>query len=326
MRHVPGLRRLQGVEIVAVCNQTRESSEVAAKELNIPVVCDSWEELIARPDIDAVFVGTWPYMHHSISIAALRAGKHVFCQARLSMDGDEAREMKDVAHESGKIAMVCPVPIGLSIDQTIARILEDGTIGDVRLIRIQSYSDVFAEDDAPANWRKDHRLSGKNMHTLGMYIEVMHRWFGLTKALSAYTQIVVPERLTADGERIRVEIPDHVLINAEMMAGFPVQYTFSTIVYHGRDKIQIFGSKGTLSYDVWGDVLYLLDGEEGIPADIHEDDLYDTINWRVESDFVRAIREGASCHPTFEEGYHYMRVIDAVHESAKSGQRIELTY
>ncbi len=78
-RHVPGLRRIPGVEIVAVANRTRESSERAAAEFAIPKVCDRWEDVIARDDVDAVFIGTWPYMHRDMSIAALEAGKHVFC-------------------------------------------------------------------------------------------------------------------------------------------------------------------------------------------------------------------------------------------------------
>uniref|UniRef100_A0A7C4PK83 SRP54-type proteins GTP-binding domain-containing protein n=1 Tax=Anaerolinea thermolimosa TaxID=229919 RepID=A0A7C4PK83_9CHLR len=85
-RHVPGLKKLPGIELRAVANRTRESSEKAAREFGIPVVCDSWQELVARDDIDIVFVGTWPYLHREVSVAALESGKHVFCQARMAMD------------------------------------------------------------------------------------------------------------------------------------------------------------------------------------------------------------------------------------------------
>ncbi len=85
-RHVPGLRRLDGVDIVAVANRTRESSERAAAQFGIPEVCDSWQQIVERDDIDAVFIGTWPYLHKDVSIAALNSGKHVFCQARMARD------------------------------------------------------------------------------------------------------------------------------------------------------------------------------------------------------------------------------------------------
>ncbi|HNT89427.1 MAG TPA: Gfo/Idh/MocA family oxidoreductase, partial [Candidatus Hydrogenedentes bacterium] len=108
-RHVPGLRKIDGVEIVVVANRSRESGERAAREFDIPEVAESWRDVVAREDIDAVLIGTWPYMHREVSIAALNAGKHVFCQARMAMDYAEAREMRDAARRSSRVAMLCPV-------------------------------------------------------------------------------------------------------------------------------------------------------------------------------------------------------------------------
>ncbi|HUZ18670.1 MAG TPA: Gfo/Idh/MocA family oxidoreductase, partial [Spirochaetia bacterium] len=89
-RHIPGLRAIPGVEISAVCNRTRESSERAARELGIPRVYPTWEELVRAEEVDAVVIGTWPYMHCPITVAAIEAGKHVLCEARMAMNGAEA--------------------------------------------------------------------------------------------------------------------------------------------------------------------------------------------------------------------------------------------
>src|SRR4051812_27380474 len=83
-RHLPGLRALSDVQVAVVCNRSRESGEAVAREWDIPEVVTEWRELIARDDLDAVFIGTWPYTHAEMSIAALEAGKHVFCQARMA--------------------------------------------------------------------------------------------------------------------------------------------------------------------------------------------------------------------------------------------------
>ncbi|HXG25044.1 MAG TPA: Gfo/Idh/MocA family oxidoreductase, partial [Chthonomonadales bacterium] len=83
-RHLPGLTKLPDVRILAVCNRTKESGEAVALAWNIPEVMTDWRALIARDDLDAVLIGTWPYMHAEMSIAALQAGKHVFCQARMA--------------------------------------------------------------------------------------------------------------------------------------------------------------------------------------------------------------------------------------------------
>ena len=72
-RHVPGFRKIEGVRLCAVANRTRASSERAAREAGIPEVCGSWQELVARDDINTVVIGAWPYLHCEASVAALEA-------------------------------------------------------------------------------------------------------------------------------------------------------------------------------------------------------------------------------------------------------------
>lgn len=324
-RHVPGLRRIEGIEIVAVANRTIESSRQVAAELGIPETCESWQELIARDDLDAVFIGTWPYMHKPISIAALNAGKHVFCQARMAMDFQEAREMQACARQCGRVAMLCPVPFGLSVDATVARWIRDGRLGQLRFVRVESFSNTYLAPDAPMNWRKDHRLSGLNTLTLGMFIEVIHRWFGWTRMVSAMTQTFVLERKDANGVKTAVRVPDQILINAIQENGCPVQYAFSGCVPYSRDTIEIHGTETVLQYDIASDVLYEVAGD-GSPGrvPILPEDAYDVSQWRVEEDFVNAIRKGSEYHPSFYDGMRYMQVIQAVHDSAAFGATIRL--
>ncbi|MBP7429982.1 MAG: Gfo/Idh/MocA family oxidoreductase [Candidatus Hydrogenedentes bacterium] len=324
-RHVPGLRRLDGVDIVAVANRTRESSERAAAQFGIPEVCDSWQQIVERDDIDAVFIGTWPYLHKDVSIAALNSGKHVFCQARMARDLGEARAMHEAAQRSGRVAALCPVPIGLSVDATIARLLREDALGDIRLVRVQSFSDAFARPETPLHWRNDDRLSGLNMHTLGMYAEVIHRWFGWTWTVHAIAQTFTRTRLDAAGQPARVNIPDQVLFTAGMRAGFLVQYTISAAVHHGEEEIQIFGSEGSLVYDVNDDALYgARAGEPLAPVEMRPGEACDLRDWPVEHDFIRAIRDGAEYHPDFLDGLKYMQVVQAVHDSAREGKTVML--
>src|SRR6476620_5374208 len=108
-RHLPALRRIDGVEVAAVSNRSRESGEAVAREWGIPEVLTDWRALVARDDLQAVFIGTWPYTHAEMSIAALEAGKHVFCQARMARDTAEAKAMLQCAERHpGQVAMLCP--------------------------------------------------------------------------------------------------------------------------------------------------------------------------------------------------------------------------
>lgn len=325
-RHVPGFRKLEGVELVSVVNRSAESSRAAADAFGIPEVDESWEAMVGRDDLDAIVIGTWPYKHRDISITALASGKHVFCQARMAMNRSEAEEMIAVSRAKDKVAMLCPVPFGLNIDKTVVKILSKGTLGEVRLVRVQSFTDLFAADDALVNWRKDHRLSGLNMHTLGMYIEVIHRWFGMTASVTATSNIFVPERPESDGGNLAIQIPDQILANAHMENGVPVQYTMNAAVPNGADRIEIYGSERTLTYEVFTNRFSWVNMDGTLsPVAIPDADGYDIRNWRVEEDFIRAIREpDFEYYPSFEDGLQYMKVVQAIYDSIGSGKVVTI--
>lgn len=322
-RHIPGLRRIDGVEFVAVANRGRASSERAAAEFGIPNALDRWEDVVARNDVDLVCIGTWPYLHRDVSIAALNAGKHVFCQARMAMNRREAEEMLACARASDRVAGLCPAPIGLDADGTLRRWLREDRLGAVRLVRVQSFSNAFADPDAPLHWRKDHRLSGLNMATLGMYVETLHRWFGPTRAVSAQAQIFTPERRDAEGQLVAVRIPDQVVFNATMDHGVTAQYAISAVAHHGADRIEVYGSKGSFVYETQsGACLGAAAGEPLRAIEIRPEDAYDLKNWSVEREFIDAIRLGTPYRPDFEDGLRYMAVLEAVYDSAELGRTV----
>src|SRR2546430_793528 len=124
-RHIPGLRALPDVEIVAVCNRRRESTQAAAREFAIPRTFDTWQDLVADPDIDAVVIGTWPYLHCPITLAALEAGKHVLTEARLSLNAAEAHQMLAASRRYPKlVTQVVPSPYGLKGHEIMVELLD----------------------------------------------------------------------------------------------------------------------------------------------------------------------------------------------------------
>ena len=107
--HIPRFQSIDGVEVVSVSNRTPESSQRAAERCGIPKVYDNWPDLVAADDINAVFIGTWPYLHKPVTIAALEAGKHVLSQSRMAMNAEEAHEMMDVSRRHPNL-VTCLVP------------------------------------------------------------------------------------------------------------------------------------------------------------------------------------------------------------------------
>src|SRR6266404_7633770 len=109
--HVPNLQAQPGVELVAVANRSKESGERVAKEFGIARVHGDWREVVTARDVDAVCIGTWPYMHAEMTLAALAAGKHVLCEARMAMNATEGRRMLEGARRAPQlIAQLVPAP------------------------------------------------------------------------------------------------------------------------------------------------------------------------------------------------------------------------
>jgi predicted dehydrogenase len=136
-RHLPGLKKNPEVEVVAVSNSTYESAEKFCRE-NAPhaVPMQNWADLLALPDIDIVWIGTPPYMHSAITVSALEAGKHVFCQARMSMDRVEAEEMLAASKRYPElVTMLCPPPFGLRGDLLVKKLLAENYLGRPHHVR-----------------------------------------------------------------------------------------------------------------------------------------------------------------------------------------------
>ena len=162
-RHIPGLQAIAGCAIVSVCNRSRESSQRVADQFGIPTIYERWEDLVAAPDTDAIVIGTWPYMHCRVTLAALAAEKHVLCEARMAMNAQEARAMRDAARARPRlVAQVVPSPMTLGVDATVRRMLAEGYLGELLAIEVREGS-AFLDRDAPLHWRHDVDLSGFNV-------------------------------------------------------------------------------------------------------------------------------------------------------------------
>ena len=322
-RHLPALLAMPDVEIVAVSNSTYASSERFCREhLPHATPLKNWAELVSLREIDVVWIGTPPYMHAPVSISALEAGRHVFCQARMAMNLAEAREMQAAARKRPNlVAMLCPPPHGMRGDAFMRSLLKDQIIGRPHQVRLQSFSPVYLEAAAPAHWRQRIELGGANTLTLGIYVEVLQRWLGPIRAVTARAKTVHRMR-----DHYSVRVPDLVTVLAEFENGAEGVLEFSGVAaFAPADRLEIYGDCGTLMYDFNADTITA--GRVGdraaqtleIPTGMER-------GWTVEKDFIAAVKTpaGPRPHPTFEEGVAYMRVVQAVADSVAGQRRVEI--
>lgn len=326
-RHIPQLQQIEGVEIVSVANRTRASGERVAERFGIPRVYDRWEDLVRAEDTDAIVIGTWPSLHCAVTLAALEAGKHVLCEARMAMNLAEARQMLAATQARPHlVTQLVPAPMSFGVDATIRRLLRENYLGDLLAIHVQANSSSFVDPKAPLHWRQDHRKSGLNVLSLGIWYETILRWVGAAARVVAFGKVCVPERLDAESRQmVRVSIPDHLDVLAEMECGAQAHFQFSSVTgLAPPQKAWLYGSEGTLQFRPEGERLY--GGRRGekelAPIPIPE---AERGRWQVEREFVDAIRgRGPVRLTTFEDGVRYMEFTEAVARSLREEEIIRL--
>lgn len=132
--HVEAVRRLGYVDVVAVAASTPESARKKAEALKIERAYPDYKELIADPMIEVVHICTPNYLHHTIAMAAIEAGKHVVCDNPLALTSVEAREMRDRAREMRVVNAVAFNYRFYTLIQQARAVITRGDLGTVRFV------------------------------------------------------------------------------------------------------------------------------------------------------------------------------------------------
>jgi predicted dehydrogenase len=324
-KHIPGLQAIHGVEIISVCNRSHESSQQVAGQFNIPTIYDKWWQLISAPDTDAIVIGTWPYLHHRGTLAAIAADKHVMVEARMAMNHDEARQMLAAAQAKPHlVTQIVPSPFSFGVDAPIKRLIAEGYLGDILAIEVRDHNGAFLDRRTPLTWRQDANLSGLNVMSLGIWYETLMRWLGEATAVMAMGKTFVKMRHHKEtGSMKAVDIPEHLSVLADMACG--AQATFSISHVTGLVPTQeavLYGSEGTLRF-IGGNLNGGRRGDAGLSKIIVQKE--EKGSWRVEEEFVNAIRGvEAIQYTTFEVGARYMHFTEAVARSRITGEKVSL--
>jgi len=175
------------------------------------------------------------------------------------------------------------------------------------------------------HWRHQLSLSGHNILNMGIWYEAMMRWLGPARRVMAMTKVAVSRRRDGDGTWHDVKVPDHVDILATLKRDAVAHLRFSAVTgLAPAPGVWIFGSEGTLRLEA--DAKRLSGAKRGdkelreIPVPTGR-----RIGWRVEEEFVNAIRGREKITRTnFEDGVRYMEFTDAVTRSAAEGRAVDV--
>ena len=322
-RHLPKLGAIADVELTLVWSRDPDKADRAASDFGFDKSVADWREIVESQEVDAVVIATPPVLHHQATLAALDAGKHVLCQARMARNLREAQEMTQAARDSSLVTALYPPLPGLKGDRTVQRLLhEEDYVGAIRDVRVAGMA--FTERPGGYSGQADPEVVGVNAMTLGMWAEVLNRWVGPTKTVAARGKPHHPERMVAGGGVAEAVVPDSLAIAAELECGAIASYHFSSEAAFAPDQaIEIYGSRGAIVYTLFGDDIRgaTRGGDELRPIEVPARDVRAQT---TDAEFIRAIREGTPVHPDFEEGLRYMEFSEAVAISLLTGTVVSM--
>jgi predicted dehydrogenase len=157
--HVEALRRLNNVEVTAICGSER-SIGAKSQELGIENCCSDFGEILKNPEIDSVHICTPNYLHYRMAKDALNAGKHVICEKPLTTTKEEAEELVALAKEKGLIHATNFNIRFYPLMHQLKAMVEKGDLGEIFSVN-GSYLQDWLFYDTDYNWRLEPDKSGE---------------------------------------------------------------------------------------------------------------------------------------------------------------------
>jgi predicted dehydrogenase len=310
---LPAMQRGEWCQIAAIASRDLKKAEKAAKELGISKAFGSYEELLADPEIEAVYNPLPNHLHVPWSIKAAEAGKHVLCEKPISLTVSEATSLLRARDRTGvKIEEAFMVRTHPQWRKAVD-LIQAGKIGPVR--SISGYFSYFNQD--PQNIRNIREIGGGALMDIGCYL--------------VYTSRLIfgeePTRVVATIER-DPEMGTDILTSGilHFPSGHSI-FTCSTQVAPYQ-RVQIIGTKGRIEIQIPFNAppdkpcrIFRDDGRDpsGRSTEILEFPVCD--QYTIQGDlFSKSIREGTELAVSLEGSIRNMAVIEAVFRSAESSK------
>jgi predicted dehydrogenase len=309
---IPAMQRGASSSVIAIASRDRARAQEAARALGLRKAYGSYEDLLADPDIDAIYNPLPNHLHVPWTVRAADAGKHVLCEKPVALSADEARQLIEVRDRTGVLIqeafMVRNHPQWLAARDVV----RSGRIGEVR-----SFMGFFSYyNDDPANIRNVASWGGGGLMDIGCYLVhtsrmIFDREPGRVAALMERDPKMDVDRLTS------------MMLDFE---GAQAVGTCSTQLVPYQ-RVQILGTRGRVEIPIPFNAppdkptrILVDDGSDLAGAGIETLEFATCDQYTIQGDlFSRAILDGRPAPYPLEDSVKNMRVIDALVRSAQSG-------
>ena len=306
---IPGMLKSKDLEIVAISSRKLKNARTWAMDLGIAKSYGSYEEMLADPEIEAVYNPLPNHLHVPYTLAAARAGKHVLCEKPIAISAKEAAQLK----KAPKGIIIAEAFMVRHATQWLAvrELVKKKKIGEVRAIQVMfSY---FNRD--PKNVRNMADIGGGGLYDIGCYPITVSRFIFDGE----------PKRVTATFDRDPTFKTDRLAGGlADFGEGRHLSFTVSTQLAPFQ-RVQIMGTKGRIEIEIPFNAppdqpnRFFVQGMEMNVGEWVEMPVSDQYQLQAEA-FGRVIRKKQKPQWGVDDAIQNMKIIDAFFRSEKSGK------
>ena len=344
--HAPAILALPEYELAAVATAHAETARATADHFGIPRAYHDYREMVQSPDVDMVVVSVRVPFHHEMTIAALEAGKHVFCEWPLGANLAQAEEMAALAKAKGLSHMVGLQTRCAPAVMRVKELVEEGFVGDVLSCHVTHI--LGGVEERPPYWASldADPKNGANTLTIhaGHTLDALCFCVAEFQELSAQLSTQVKQwRITGTDQTIETFTPDNVMVQGVLTNGAVVSAHVGRTPWHGAGwRMEIYGREGAIIISGPGVVTYTdyrLEASTKPNAGLTElpiPERLTTVPPEVPAGgpfnvaqalrrFAESIREGKSAQPDFDVGVTRHHMIEAIERSSREGVTVPVT-
>lgn len=323
------------VQIAAVCDLNRARAQEKADKYGASQVYEDYHELLANPSIDAVSICTWNNTHAEISIAALKAGKHVLVEKPLCRTVEEALQVQQAVRDSGKVLQVGFVRRYDANAQLVKRFVENGEFGNIYYAK----ASCIRRLGNPGGWFADKSRSGGGpLIDIGVHvIDICWYLMGRPKVVSVtgntykklgnrsnVKNLSFYKAADYDASQNSVEDMANALVRFENGASLMVDVSFTLHAKQDETVVKLFGEKGGLELEP---ALALVSEKHdtilNITPQTDQKGLNVTAAFQNEIRcFIESCTTGVEPISPVEDGVELMKILCGIYESAETGREV----
>jgi predicted dehydrogenase len=339
-QHLKNFVRVPGVEPVALAGLEEDRLGELGGRYGVPDLYTSWEELVARDDLDIVSIGAPNNLHAPIAIAALEGGRHVLCEKPLARNGAEAERMVSAARKADRAVHIAFTQRERGDVQALKRHIEEGNLGRI----YHAKATWMRRNGIPGmgGWFTSKELAGGGplidlgVHMIDMAIYLMGEPEVETVSCATYAELGPRGRGGWQGKGLMqgdtpYEVEDLATAFIRFAGGATLNLEAGWAVYRESSDdfgVTLYGTDGGAEMKVrnygTSDTVRIYTDVAGVPAVVTPEIEPRQGHFAVVKRFIETIRAGAWEGQYGEDGLNRARIIDACYASALENREVSM--